>query len=184
MTQEQKEEIKIRDGGKCVKCGSVEELTIDHVIPLSRGGYDIKENAITLCRTCNMRKGSMIEWKLWQRVVHAFYIDDILQKFKNDVKGYVVGQLKGHITAQNTVLGHIPGIKSQLDKQEHRLKKLEESSPTVGPSTSEIDKVTIQNQGAIIARLCERIDLLEKYLKIEYFSETVEIKEYRKIKKS
>jgi 5-methylcytosine-specific restriction endonuclease McrA len=46
-----------RDGHKCQYCGSTRGLTIDHVIPRSKGGKDTWENMVTACGVCNTRKG-------------------------------------------------------------------------------------------------------------------------------
>jgi len=40
----------------CLCCGATEELTQDHVIPLSKGGSHSPDNIQPLCRTCNLRK--------------------------------------------------------------------------------------------------------------------------------
>lgn len=32
--------------------------TVDHVIPISRGGTDLPSNLVVACRPCNLRKGS------------------------------------------------------------------------------------------------------------------------------
>jgi len=45
-----------RDGYKCVYCGSADDLTIDHIIPICRGGNNDDCNLQTLCRSCNSRK--------------------------------------------------------------------------------------------------------------------------------
>ena len=39
-----------------MKCGSGENLEIDHVVPLARGGSNRLENLQLLCRDCNRRK--------------------------------------------------------------------------------------------------------------------------------
>lgn len=42
----------------CVSCAACDDLTIDHVWPLSRGGDDGIENLQFLCRSCNSSKGA------------------------------------------------------------------------------------------------------------------------------
>lgn len=46
-----------RDGFKCKQCGSSNDLTVDHVIPESKGGEHNLSNFQTLCRSCNSSKG-------------------------------------------------------------------------------------------------------------------------------
>ena len=45
-----------RDGHQCVYCGSNRFLTIDHVIPKSRGGSNDWTNLVTCCNKCNVYK--------------------------------------------------------------------------------------------------------------------------------
>ncbi len=48
-----------RDGWRCVYCGSSGgRLTLDHVVPRSRGGDSVWENVVTSCAPCNLRKGN------------------------------------------------------------------------------------------------------------------------------
>jgi hypothetical protein len=47
-----------RDGMRCMRCGSTESLTVDHVIPVIHGGSDEVGNLQTLCRSCNSKKGA------------------------------------------------------------------------------------------------------------------------------
>lgn len=48
-----------RDGNSCQYCGYTgDDLTLDHVIPRSRGGGDSWENIVTACVRCNVNKGS------------------------------------------------------------------------------------------------------------------------------
>jgi 5-methylcytosine-specific restriction endonuclease McrA len=50
-----------RDGWRCVYCGtSSGRLTLDHVVPRSRGGESIWENVVTSCAPCNLRKGNRL----------------------------------------------------------------------------------------------------------------------------
>ena len=47
-----------RDHYQCVYCGSNKDLTLDHVVPKSRGGGNEWTNLVTSCFKCNLRKGN------------------------------------------------------------------------------------------------------------------------------
>jgi 5-methylcytosine-specific restriction endonuclease McrA len=50
-----------RDGWRCVYCGeNGGRLTLDHVVPRSRGGDSVWENVVTACAPCNLRKGDRL----------------------------------------------------------------------------------------------------------------------------
>lgn len=49
-----------RDGGRCVYCGSTENLQLDHIIPFSKGGATSVENLQLLCQKCNLEKSNKI----------------------------------------------------------------------------------------------------------------------------
>ncbi|MBA2474758.1 MAG: HNH endonuclease [Actinobacteria bacterium] len=50
-----------RDGWRCAYCGTASgRLTLDHVIPRSRGGGSVWENVVTSCAPCNLRKGNRL----------------------------------------------------------------------------------------------------------------------------
>jgi 5-methylcytosine-specific restriction endonuclease McrA len=50
-----------RDGWRCVYCGTASgRLTLDHVMPRSRGGESVWENVVTSCAPCNLRKGNRL----------------------------------------------------------------------------------------------------------------------------
>jgi 5-methylcytosine-specific restriction endonuclease McrA len=46
-----------RDRHRCQYCGSERHLTVDHVVPRSKGGTDTWDNLVTSCALCNRRKG-------------------------------------------------------------------------------------------------------------------------------
>ncbi len=47
-----------RDGFKCLRCGSQENLHADHVLPVAHGGETTMENLQTLCSSCNLNKST------------------------------------------------------------------------------------------------------------------------------
>ncbi len=54
--------------GRCYYCGrkvKSSELTMDHVIPLSRGGRSVRENLVPACKECNAKKKYLTPWE-WE----------------------------------------------------------------------------------------------------------------------
>jgi 5-methylcytosine-specific restriction endonuclease McrA len=50
-------------GLKCVLCGRMDDLTVDHIVPILDGGTNDIENLQILCARCNKRKGKKITTK-------------------------------------------------------------------------------------------------------------------------
>ena len=52
-------EVFMRDKWTCQYCGIVtRDLTLDHIMPRTRGGAHTWENLVSACKTCNHRKGA------------------------------------------------------------------------------------------------------------------------------
>lgn len=56
--------------GVCHWCGGTfprEELTMDHVVPIVRGGTSSRGNVVPACKECNSRKKYLLpmEWEEW-----------------------------------------------------------------------------------------------------------------------
>jgi 5-methylcytosine-specific restriction endonuclease McrA len=69
--------VFVRDKWKCKACGcntpqslrgtcDPDAPELDHIIPLSRGGWHAPDNCQTLCRQCNQDKGAQLEHE-WKR---------------------------------------------------------------------------------------------------------------------
>ena len=53
-----KRNVLVRDGFRCAYCGNSRDwLSIDHIIPRSRGGKTTFENCVAACKSCNLKKG-------------------------------------------------------------------------------------------------------------------------------
>lgn len=57
-----------RSSGSCYYCGrkfKVDELTMDHLIPIVRGGRSVHANVVPACKDCNSRKKYLLptEWE-------------------------------------------------------------------------------------------------------------------------
>jgi hypothetical protein len=49
-----------RDGEFCKNCKTTENLHLDHIVPVSKGGQNILENLQVLCKRCNSSKKDKI----------------------------------------------------------------------------------------------------------------------------
>ena len=60
-----REYIKERENAnQCIYCGREKVLSVEHILPRSRGGPDSPDNAVFVCRECNSSKGDrrLYEW--------------------------------------------------------------------------------------------------------------------------
>jgi len=79
-----------RDGYECVYCGSKKELTVDHVIPKSKGGGNEWTNLVTSCFKCNLKKGDKTPEEAKLTMKHKPFAPpllnetDVLQKIWNE----------------------------------------------------------------------------------------------------
>ena len=61
--------------GRCHYCGAAttpKELTLDHVVPLVRGGHSTRGNCVPACKACNSAKQSLlpVEWEEYLARLH------------------------------------------------------------------------------------------------------------------
>ena len=61
ISRELREKIYARDGRNCIECGKTNwKLTIDHLIPIDKGGTNDEWNLATMCEKCNSEKSNLI----------------------------------------------------------------------------------------------------------------------------
>lgn len=62
-----RKEIKRLYSSPCFYCESTQDITVDHLIPIGRGGSHSIGNLVSACRSCNVRKGNKlpIEYRIW-----------------------------------------------------------------------------------------------------------------------
>jgi len=68
--------VYARDQYTCQYCGghfNASQLTMDHVLPKSRGGKKTWENIVTACRRCNQRKGNRTPAEAHMRLLRPPY---------------------------------------------------------------------------------------------------------------
>lgn len=61
VTREEWVAICARHENKCAHCHDDLPLTMDHIVPLSKGGRHCAENIQPLCKSCNSKKGNRIK---------------------------------------------------------------------------------------------------------------------------
>lgn len=60
LTVAQWDEIVAFYGNRCLACGAIEKITMDHIVPVSLGGKTEAANVQPLCRHCNSKKSTKI----------------------------------------------------------------------------------------------------------------------------
>ena len=73
----QRSRMKRRKRRFCANCGTASNLTIDHIIPLSKGGLNEVSNLQMLCEPCNAQKADS----------HPYMTSDILEKINSSANG-------------------------------------------------------------------------------------------------
>ena len=66
VSERTKKEVKKRDGGCCLVCGSKRDLEVNHKIALMNGGDNSKDNLGTLCDSCHNTK-TRLDYKIRSR---------------------------------------------------------------------------------------------------------------------
>ena len=86
-----------RDAYKCAYCGRGDlPLTIDHVIPKSKGGRDTWENLVCACTLCNNKKGDRTPLEAKMDLLtkpfkpsHIMFIKNVVGKLDENWKPYL-----------------------------------------------------------------------------------------------
>lgn len=68
-----------KQGGRCAYCGQKRKLktmTVDHIIPLSKGGTDEESNLRCACKMCNYFKGSALPLEFSNRI-HTIFMNNL-----------------------------------------------------------------------------------------------------------
>lgn len=99
------DEIFKRDNGTCVYCGSKEDLCIDHLVPLIKGGDNEIDNLVISCKRCNSGKAG--------RLLEETRYDFHNKKTENQ---YVSVKARLNIT-QNVTQRHGTDIDIDIDKE-------------------------------------------------------------------
>lgn len=67
--------------GKCHYCGRrfhPSQLTMDHIVPIVRGGFTRKQNVVTCCKECNSKKKYLLPVE-WQEYLDKLKQDSLIQ---------------------------------------------------------------------------------------------------------
>ena len=148
-----------RDNNQCVECHSSDNLTVDHIRPLTHGGNNSIHNLQTLCWKCNQKKGGQETMSIKERIRRIWNIVEIFAEFKNSIVNMVTcykSEIKQFIESE-TKKQLLERSQSMTDKYD--LKNL--PLKLVGLENS------LVNKDKKILELQETIIMLTEYLDIE-----------------
>lgn len=91
-----RQNIYKRDGFDCVYCGKSEDLTLDHVIPRSKGGRDSWHNLVTCCKRCNTLKGNQTPEEAEMSMSHKPFRPSFIM-YLRDFNGKVFDEWKPYL---------------------------------------------------------------------------------------
>lgn len=78
-----------RDDFTCQYCESKRHLTIDHVVPKSRGGKNTWDNLVTCCSRCNTKKGNRTPAEAGMKLINQPYTPTIVSAGLYDEVGRI-----------------------------------------------------------------------------------------------
>lgn len=101
FTYEEKASIAKKSDDKCCHCGKIKYqgygATIDHFIPLSKGGSNRDLNLIMMCEECNKEKSN--------KIVDIAYVPHLKDKYKNQLNQYLESYIHAFsFTARDRIL--------------------------------------------------------------------------------
>ena len=100
FTLDEKRTMLKRTDGKCARCGKelhvgTKDCTVEHIIPLSKGGKNEPTNLICMCKSCNLEKGNDIVEPSWYKYLNESEVEVIERLFLRYLKDYC------HISSTN-----------------------------------------------------------------------------------
>lgn len=101
FSPDKKKLVYDRDGGKCALCGRplvFEEATLDHIVPISRGGANEIDNLRITCSSCNNMKGQLYDNEMKKSMTMIFakllYENPLTDETNMIIRAIVRGTLK------------------------------------------------------------------------------------------
>ncbi len=92
-----------RDQNTCLYCGhhfADNQLSRDHVIPISRGGRDSWKNVVTSCKRCNARKGSCLLSEITMELLALPYMPNHAEYLALSHSGRILGDQMAFLKRQ------------------------------------------------------------------------------------
>lgn len=131
---------ELEKGKVCAYCGSTAGLSVDHIIPVSRGGIDPRitkllesaDNSVCACKKCNSSKGDkdVFEWYGHERVDEIPQL--VLSKFLK--LAYAVHEIQGTLDLKDPNMDGILDIYDLGVVITHLISKMsEEAKKAAGP---------------------------------------------------
>lgn len=167
VSVKKRDRIYKRDGDKCKRCSSQEDLTIDHILPISAGGSDKDKNLQTLCRKCNIEKGNKIQIPFWEHIKQLWVTNKDFVALKRENLADMDSKIR---VFREKFLEEIKGIAEA--KLQTTIKETAEERDTYRERVLKLVDA-VKSRDNDIKLLNEKLTALEEHLGLEYQDEEV-----------
>lgn len=104
--QKLRQPVLKRDGFKCVYCGDDENLVVDHVVPVAKGGWTDLDNLVAACRACNSGKSGRTPEEAGYRVIDpnaAVLVTLAVTKWRDSIQPVTVNDPRARASESESV---------------------------------------------------------------------------------
>lgn len=100
FTPEEKEFVKKKSNCRCSHCDKklIDDFTVEHVIPLNKGGSNDLSNIVTLCLDCNAKKEDFVYYPLdYYKFLEQNYLEELIDNQEQFYSGFDWVSLKNFL---------------------------------------------------------------------------------------
>ena len=109
-----KDGVKYKKKEKCERCEGTDKLSVDHILPIAKGGTDCIPNKQTLCMNCNSKKNDTIDCMVSSDLLSSRYKDPSLDFTDNMNLSHVLSKKVFEFKQTHIVNASLEAVRSSI----------------------------------------------------------------------